>query len=64
MVGLKKLKTYQFKDKATYNQLKSTLEGWCFFRQDNKQYFLKAPNHTFISSLVDTKLIKLIDEKG
>ena len=60
MVGLK---IYKVKDKDTYNHLHTVLSGWCFFRQDNNQYFLKAPNNTFISSLVDTKLIKLIDEK-
>ena len=63
MVGLKKLKTYQFKDKMVYTQLRPTLEGWCFFRHSNNQYFLKAPDNTFISSLIDAKIIKLIDEE-
>ena len=49
MVGLK---VYKVKDKETYNQLNSLLVGWCFFRQENNEYFIKAPLNKTIENLI------------
>ena len=50
MVGLK---VYKVKDKETYNQLNSLLVGWCFFRQENGEYFIKAPLNKTIENLIE-----------
>lgn len=50
MVGLK---VYKVKDKETYNQLNSLLVGWCFFRHENNEYFIKAPLNKTIKNLIE-----------
>ena len=50
MVGLK---VYKVKDKETYNQLNSLLVGWCFFRYENGEYFIKAPLNKTIKNLIE-----------
>lgn len=50
MVGLK---VYKVKDKETYNQLNSLLVGWCFFRKENGEYFIKAPLNKTIKNLIE-----------
>jgi hypothetical protein len=54
VVGLKKFK---FKDKQTYENLKPHLSGWCFFRNDGENYFLKAPYNSRIKPLIEGGLI-------
>lgn len=53
MVGLKQLVTYKFKDKETYETLKPVLNGWCFFRNENDTYLVKAPNNKTIKQFVE-----------
>lgn len=50
MVGLK---AYKVKDKETYNQLNSLLVGWCFFRHENGEYFIKVPLNKTIKNLIE-----------
>lgn len=50
MVGLK---VYKVKDKETYNHLNTILSGWCFFRHEGENYFIKAPLNKTIESLVE-----------
>ena len=50
MVGLN---VYKVKDKEIYNQLNSLLVGWCFFKQENGEYFIKAPLNKTIENLID-----------
>ena len=50
MVGLK---AYKVKDKETYNQLNSLLVGWCFFRHENGEYFIKVPLNKTIINLIE-----------
>ena len=54
MVGLK---VYKVKDKETYNQLNSLLVGWCFFRHENGEYFIKAPLNKTIENLIEMGMI-------
>jgi hypothetical protein len=53
MVGLKKLELYKFKDKETYETLRPVLNGWCFFRNENDIFYLKAPNNNTIKQFVE-----------
>ena len=53
MVGLTKLKVYKFKDKETYDTVKPALNGWCFFRNENDTYLVKAPNTKTIKQFVE-----------
>lgn len=46
------LNVYKVKDKETYNQLNSLLVGWCFFRHENGEYFIKAPLNKTIENLI------------
>jgi hypothetical protein len=59
MVGLK---TYKVKDKETYNHLHTVLSGWCFFRNDGDNFFIKAPLNKTIQSLIDMGMITEINE--
>ena len=59
MVGLK---VYKVKDKETYNQLNSLLVGWCFFRQENGEYFIKAPLNKTIKSLIEMGSISQLNQ--
>lgn len=47
------LKTYKVKDKETYSQLNTVLTGWCFFRHENGEYFIKAPLNKTIKNLIE-----------
>lgn len=47
------LKVYKVKDKETYNHLNTILSGWCFFRHEGENYFIKAPLNKTIESLVE-----------
>jgi|688.fasta_scaffold712480_2 hypothetical protein len=51
------LTTFKFKDKKTYENLKPHLSGWCFFRNDGENYFLKAPYNKRIIPLIEEELI-------
>jgi hypothetical protein len=59
MVGLK---TYKVKDKETYNHLHTVLSGWCFFRNDGDNFFIKAPLNKTIQRLIDMGMITEINE--
>lgn len=54
MVGLK---VYKVKDKGTYQQLNGMLSGWCFFRNDGENYYIKAPLNKTIEGLIEGGLI-------
>jgi hypothetical protein len=51
------LKTYKVKDKETYEKLHSMLSGWCFFRQEDGTYFIKAPLNKTIKELLEIGMI-------
>ena len=57
MVGLTKLYVFKIKDKETYNHLHTVLSGWCFFRNEGDNYYVKAPLNKTIKGLVDMGLI-------
>jgi len=59
MVGLK---VYKVKDKETYNHLNTVLSGWCFFRHENENYFIKAPLNKTIESLIEMGMISEVIE--
>jgi hypothetical protein len=54
MVGLV---VYKVKDKETYNHLNTVLSGWCFFRNDGENYYIKAPKNNSIEQLMEMGLI-------
>jgi len=54
MVGLI---VYKVKDKETYNHLNTVLSGWCFFRNDGENYYIKAPKNNSIDQLLEMGLI-------
>ena len=56
------LKTYKVKDKETYNHLHTVLSGWCFFRNDGDNFFIKAPLNKTIQRLIDMGMITEINE--
>ena len=56
------LKVYKVKDKDTYNHLNTVLTGWCFFRNEGENYFIKAPLNKTIESLIEMGLIIEINE--
>jgi hypothetical protein len=56
------LKVYKVKDKNTYNHLHTVLSGWCFFRHENENYFLKAPLNNTIKGLLEMGMITEINE--
>jgi hypothetical protein len=51
------LNTYKVKDKETYNHLHTVLSGWCFFRNDGENYFIKAPLNNTIKGLLEMGMI-------
>jgi hypothetical protein len=51
------LKVYKVKDKETYNHLNTVLTGWCFFKNEGENYFIKAPLNKTIESLIEMGLI-------
>ncbi len=52
------LKVFKVKDKETYNHLNTVLSGWCFFRNDGDNYYLKAPKNKSIENLIEMGMIK------
>lgn len=56
------LKIYKVKDKETYNQLNTVLTGWCFFRHENGEYFIKAPLNGTIKNLIKTSSITELNQ--
>jgi hypothetical protein len=54
MVGLI---VFKVKDKETYNHLNTVLTGWCFFRQEGEDYYVKAPLNKTIESLIEMGMI-------
>jgi len=59
MVGLK---VYKVKDKENYENLRIGLSGWCFFRYENDNYYLKAPLNKTIKDLIDAGVIQIQDQ--
>ena len=51
------LKVFKVKDKETYNHLSTVLTGWCFFRNEGEDYYLKAPLNKTIESLIGMGMI-------
>ena len=51
------LKVFKVKDKETYNHLNTVLTGWCFFRNEGEDYYLKAPLNKTIESLIEMGMI-------
>lgn len=51
------LKVFKVKDKETYNHLNTVLSGWCFFRNEGDDYYVKAPLNKTIESLIEMGLI-------
>ena len=45
--------TLKVKDKETYELLRPVLNGWCFFRNEDDTYFIKAPNNKRIKEFVE-----------
>jgi hypothetical protein len=64
MVGLTKLYVFKAKDKETYNHLNTVLSGWCFFRYDGDDYYIKAPINKTIESLIEMGLIIQLTDNG
>jgi hypothetical protein len=58
------LKVFRVKDKETYNHLNTVLSGWCFFRHDGDNYFIKAPVNKTIESLIEMGLIDELTNNG
>ena len=54
MVGLN---VYKVKDKETYNHLHTVLSGWCFFRNEGENYYIKTPLNKTIKGLIEMDLI-------
>jgi hypothetical protein len=54
MVGLK---VFKVKDKETYNHLNTVLSGWCFFRHESENYYVKAPKNKSIENLIEMGMI-------
>ena len=54
MVGLI---VYKVKDKEMYNHLNTVLSGWCFFKNDGENYYIKAPKNNSIDNLIEMGLI-------
>jgi hypothetical protein len=57
------LNVYKVKDKETYNQLNSLLVGWCFFRHEDGEYFIKAPFNKTIKNLIEVGSIFELSQK-
>ncbi len=61
MVGLK---IFKVKDKDTYTHLNNVLSGWCFFRNEGENYYIKAPKNKSIENLIEMGLITEHQEKS
>jgi hypothetical protein len=57
------LNVYKVKNKETYNQLNSLLVGWCFFRHEDGEYFIKAPLNKTIKNLIEMGSIFELSQK-
>lgn len=57
------LKLFKVKDKDTYNHLQTVLNGWCFFRNEGENFFIKAPINKTIESLIEMGLIEELSDK-
>ena len=57
------LKVYKVKDKETYNHLNTVLSGWCFFRNEGENYYIKAPFNRTIESLIEMGMIEELSDK-
>jgi len=60
MVGLI---VFKVKDKETYNHLHTVLTGWCFFRNEGDDYYIKAPKNKSIETLIEVGSIFELDQK-
>ena len=60
MVGLI---VFKIKDKETYNHLHTVLTGWCFFRNEGDDYYIKAPKNKSIETLIEVGSIFELDQK-
>ncbi len=60
MVGLI---VFKVKDKETYNHLHTVLTGWCFFKNENDDYYIKAPQNKSIKTLIKMGSIFELDQK-
>lgn len=56
MVGLKKLKVYKITNEDLFNDLRSNLSGYCFFRKDETGFYIKAPKMDLVESMVNSGL--------
>jgi hypothetical protein len=56
------LKVYKVKDKETYTHLSTVLFGWCFFRNEGENYFIKAPLNKTIENLIEMGMIREVTE--
>jgi hypothetical protein len=54
MVGLKKLKKYRVIDEKLFEELRSHLSGFVFFRKDETGFYIKAPKLDIIDKLVES----------
>ena len=52
------LRVFKAKDKETYNNLTTVLSGWCFFRNEGENYYIKAPLNKTIESLIEMGMVK------
>jgi len=60
MVGLI---VFKIKDKETYNHLHTVLTGWCFFRNEGDDYYIKAPKNKSIETLIEVGSIFELNQK-
>lgn len=56
------LKIYKVKDKETYNHLHTVISGWCFFKHDGDEFFIKAPLNNTIKGLLEMGMIAETNE--
>ena len=56
------LKVFKVIDKETYNHLSTVLSGWCFFRHEGEEYYVKAPLNKTIESLIEMGMIREVTE--
>jgi len=59
MVGLI---TFKVKDKETYIHLNTVLTGWCFFRYEGDNHYIKAPKNKTIENLIEMGMITEVIE--
>jgi hypothetical protein len=61
MVGLI---VFKVKDKETYNHLNTVLTGWCFFRNEGDNYYIKAPKNKTIENLIEMGLVQELPDNS